>query len=382
MPDDPILVDPEALVPDDVAPQGPADGTALCLSGGGYRAMLFHTGALWALNHHGWLPKIDRISSVSGGSITAGVAALAWKDLAFDASGRSPRFVQLVVEPLRRMAGKTIDVKSVLTGMFLPGSIGNRISKAYDKELFHGATLQNLPDKPRFVINATNVQSSALFRFSKPYIWDYRVGRVDYPDVRLADAVAASSAFPPVLSPLRLDLSKYSFAPKSGKDLQSPQYTKAPILTDGGVYDNMGIETAWKRYRRILISDAGGKTAPQPDPATDWPRHTIRVTDLIDNQVRSLRKREVIGSFGKTHQGAYWSVRSDMKKYAVDDPLPCPVEKTMKLAAVPTRLEDVEAIIQERLINWGFAITDAAMRRHVDSTLVAPKEFPYPKAGV
>ena len=28
----------------------PQDGGALCLSGGGYRAMLFHLGALWTLN--------------------------------------------------------------------------------------------------------------------------------------------------------------------------------------------------------------------------------------------------------------------------------------------------------------------------------------------
>ena len=43
------------------------EGLALCLSGGGYRAMLFHLGTLWRLNELGYLPKLDRISSVSGG---------------------------------------------------------------------------------------------------------------------------------------------------------------------------------------------------------------------------------------------------------------------------------------------------------------------------
>src|SRR5262245_28221555 len=47
-------------------------GIALCLSGGGYRAMLFHLGALWRLNEAGLLSQLKRISSVSGGSITAG----------------------------------------------------------------------------------------------------------------------------------------------------------------------------------------------------------------------------------------------------------------------------------------------------------------------
>src|SRR5437016_5593248 len=60
------------------------DGIGLCLSGGGYRAMMFHAGALWRLNEFGYLPRLDRISSVSGGSITAGVLASRWQQLSFD----------------------------------------------------------------------------------------------------------------------------------------------------------------------------------------------------------------------------------------------------------------------------------------------------------
>ena len=51
------------------------DGVALCLSGGGYRAMVFHLGVLWRLNETKLLSKVKRFSSVSGGSITAGVLA-------------------------------------------------------------------------------------------------------------------------------------------------------------------------------------------------------------------------------------------------------------------------------------------------------------------
>ena len=63
------------------------------------------------------------------------------------------------------------------------------------------------------------------------------------------------------------------------------------------MYDNLGLETAWKVYDTILVSDGGGKMAPDPEPHTDWVRHALRINDLIDNQVRSLRKRQVIGSF-------------------------------------------------------------------------------------
>src|SRR5215467_3631485 len=62
----------------------PQPGMALCLSGGGYRAMLFHLGALWRLNEVGLLKGLKRISSVSGGSITAGMLGLKWKQLTFD----------------------------------------------------------------------------------------------------------------------------------------------------------------------------------------------------------------------------------------------------------------------------------------------------------
>jgi len=64
----------------------PKPGIALCLSGGGYRAMLFHLGTIWRLNELGILRKLDRVSSVSGGSITAGVLGFAWNKLTFDAN--------------------------------------------------------------------------------------------------------------------------------------------------------------------------------------------------------------------------------------------------------------------------------------------------------
>src|SRR5215217_4146253 len=97
-------VDSEAL---DDAPGSPTGGIALCLSGGGYRAMLFHLGALWRLNEAGYLPKLDWVSSVSGGSITAGVLGAAWNKLDFSDSGVGQGFHREVVVPTRRLAGTT-----------------------------------------------------------------------------------------------------------------------------------------------------------------------------------------------------------------------------------------------------------------------------------
>ena len=373
------------------APDIPKDGVALCLSGGGYRAMLFHVGALWRLNELGYLPRIARVSSVSGGSITAGVLGLRWSRLAWDASNVASTFVQEIVTPIRALARQTIDARAIIGGLLLPGSISGKVTSAYGKHLFGAATLQDLPDAPMFVFNATSLQTGALFRFSKPYAADYRVGFIPNPRFDLAGVVAASSAFPPVLSPHRLPIDPRLWAPPSGKkseDLRSGPYLAEAVLTDGGVYDNLGLETAWKAYRTVLVSDGGEKMQPQAKPHGDWVRLSIRIVNEIDNQVRSLRKRQLIGSYTLAEsdplfrKGTYWGTRSDIMNYSVPGALPCPREQTTALAETPTRLARLDDLMQERLINWGYAICDAAMRRHVALDAGAPSNFPYPAAKV
>ncbi|MDX1582246.1 MAG: patatin-like phospholipase family protein, partial [Thermoanaerobaculia bacterium] len=84
------------------------EGVALCLSGGGYRAMLFHLGVLWYLNEQRWLKRIARISSVSGGSITSACLGWRWNELCFDETNRSTAFESEVVARIRELASRTI----------------------------------------------------------------------------------------------------------------------------------------------------------------------------------------------------------------------------------------------------------------------------------
>lgn len=380
---DKLINEPVRYLDRDLARGGPEKGLALCLSGGGYRAMLFHLGAVWRLFETGFLTRLDRVSSVSGGSITAGVLGLAWDKIFRNSPPQWDHFNEYVVRPVRSLAGETIDASAIVGGILLPGSISEKVQNAYRKHLFHDATLQDLPDKPRFVINATNVQSGVLWRFSRPYMRDYRVGEVKAPKIDMAVAVAASSAFPPLLSPLIMELDPADFTAGSGEDLQREPFTKNVVLTDGGVYDNLGLETAWKRYDTILVSDAGGQMSAEEEPKEDWARHSYRVLNLIDSQVRSLRKRQLISSYTSgIRQGAYWGIRTDIADFELADPLTCPFEKTTKLAEVPTRLKRMPGELQEQLINWGYAVCDAALRKHVDTALAKPVDFPYPSAGV
>jgi NTE family protein len=360
-------------------------GIALCLSGGGYRAMLFHVGALWRLNQAGYLPKLDRISSVSGGSITAATLGRSWGRLQFDADGVSPALEVEVVAPLRRLASVTIDMGSVIGGILQPDkTVAEKVADAYRKHLFGGLTLQDLPDHPRFVINATNLQTGNLWRFSKPYMADYEVGLYPNPRVELAVAVGASSAFPPVLSPVRLEVDANGYSTEGHGRSFAPPFKTDVVLSDGGVYDNLGLETAWKRCETILISDGGGQMQPEGEVHSDWARQSLRVNAVIDNQVRSLRKLQAIAGFRSgARQGVYWGIRTDIADYgAPGGTLPCPVEQTAVLAATKTRLERMPDELQERLINWGYAVCDAGLRTHVDSGLPKPADFPYPARKV
>ena len=278
-------------------PEG--DGVALCLSGGGYRAMVFHLGVLWRLNDARLLGRLSTVSSVSGGSVTAAALAARWGDLALDGTGYAPGFVEHVVEPVRRLARQGIDVASVLGGALSPwDTASERVVDAYREHLFGDATLQDLPDEPRFVINATNLESGALLRFTKRYLADYRVGRVHSPRVPLAAAVAASSAFPPFLSPCRAGPAGRGLGRRRG------QRPGAPPSTAAGSRSATGASTTTSAWRPLEAAPDGPRQrrrwagSPRtPRPPSDWGRHLVRVLGVIDNQVRSLRKRQMIEAY-------------------------------------------------------------------------------------
>jgi NTE family protein len=376
----------------DEAVATPTTGRALCLSGGGSRAMLFHAGALLRLNQAGLLKDLDCISSVSGGSIAAGALAVAWKDLEWGGTdGKvAQNLAATVVKPLQELARHRIDVLTYLIGTILPGQTpATRFANVLDEHLLHGMTLDQLephPGAPLFVFNATNLATGDLWKFSREEMSDYRVGKVLAPQgVRVAIAVAASSAFPPAYAPLWFDLSGFAVVKATGDTaLEDDAFRKRVPLADGGAYDNLGMETAWKANRFVLVSDGGGESKPDPKPTLDPVRQIFRVMKVIDRQVRSLRKRTLVAGYKtQLRDGAYWGIRTQVADYKLDPAptLPCPPALTDLLAAEPTRLTKMPVLTQQRLINWGYAVSDAAIRAHVLPGTPIGK-FPYPNAGV
>jgi len=163
-----------------------------------------------------------------------------------------------VVRPLRAFCARTVDVPAVLAGALLPfTSIAGRIEAAYATGCCsrghppgpaRRAPLRRERHEPRHRVG---------FRFSKPYAGDYRIGLVRRPAVRLARAVAASSAFPPSCRRWCWSSTRLVRA-HSGADLWEVERLRRRILlADGGVYDNLGLETVWKRYTTVIASDAG-----------------------------------------------------------------------------------------------------------------------------
>ncbi len=369
----------------------------LALSGGGFRATLFHLGAMRRLNELGWLRRLDIITSVSGGAIMAGVLARHWNELSWvndpvDASRSvAQNFAAVMEPPIREFCGRHIDVLAGLAGVFDKDStFGERVARAYDAHLFDGWTLQQVPafepgKVPRFVFYATSFQTGNSVRISPKYLADYRIGKIDAPKLSLALTVAASSAFPPLMSPIIINIRDTSvWQQLPGADHFADEAMKEQmILGDGGIYDNLGLEGIWKRCQTVLISDGGAPMEVKAAPWTNAASQMSRVRDILINQTRALRKREIIDEFQKkSRAGTYWGVTTRLADYQLADAIGRDTERTAAQQHVRTRLNKFSAREQGELINWGYALADAGMRAHVVSGTAAGNwRWPDPDYG-
>ena len=352
------------------------DVIGLCLSGGGYRAMIYHAGALARLNELGFLPKLKEIASVSGGSITAGMLAVAWPRLRFDGNGCAGNVIEEVAEPIIRFAGVGIDIRAVLMGL-LPGrTAAAEVANAYDRHLFSGATLQDIPDKPRFTFMATNLQTGSEWRFAKSYAADHRVGRIDRPTLPLSRIVAASSAFPPFLSPVRLRFDAGAVKPMEGADLHRAPFTQEAILTDGGVYDNLGLERVWKRCRTLLVSNAGRNTPEIGSPTGRWTGQIFRAMHLMQQQAESSRRRILFGMNNLDQRKvAFWSIDTPIGAYGLTDALLMTPDSTNTAATMRTRLNRFKPDEIDLLLASGYAGADASVRARKLAENSPPADF-------
>ena len=157
----------------------------------------------------------------------------------------------------------------------------------------------------------------------------------------------------------------------------------------------MGLEAIWDRCDTILVSDAGAPIELLPAPPVDWTRQAVRVLDIVTEQTRALRKRSLMQQYQQTHEGpidaggstaakkrgTYWCVKTKIGAFQLPNALAQDNTLTEGLQRIATRLSRFSPEDQGHLINWGYALTDAAMRKWVlpDPT-VAPGVLPDPNS--
>ncbi|GAB1266596.1 patatin-like phospholipase family protein [Aurantivibrio infirmus] len=349
----------------------------LAISGGGYRATLYSLGSLWRLNDFGLLPRIKTITSVSGGSITTGYLASKWESLNFDDRGVAGNFKSEIASPLQAFCSQNLDVMAAIRGIFsFTNSVGDEVAKAYDKNLFHGAKLQDLSDhSPEFLFYGTNYQTGSSVRIEKSKLLDYKIGLYPNPDLSMAKVAGISSAFPPVMSPVIVKTNPDLWLEiPTAKYFNNRKLRKKLILSDGGVYDNLGLEAIWKNsghYSHVLACDAGAPFSISPKVKTNWFSQFLRASSIMTDQQRALRKRKLLENYlnldaegrHKVYGGTYFGITTHIGDYDFYDSMCKDTATTESLQNIRTRLNKFTEREQAYLINWGYALTDTAIRR-------------------
>jgi predicted acylesterase/phospholipase RssA len=282
----------------------------LALSGGGFRATLFHLGVLRFLKDVGRLKDVSDIASVSGGSILAAHLTLNWErytgtDEQFDeAANEVVKFVQFDVRnyivrrlplqfPLRLLAKLTRRPVRHLTANTI-------LERCYAKHLYGDRCLYELPKTPALHMLATNVSNGGLSVFNRNGLFiqqrtqDGEI-RFDHIPTKIASiprVVGASSAFPGFFPPVEI-----TAADLGVREGEFP----TEYFTDGGVFDNLGIRAfSWLKFQgeqidEVIVSDAGKPFQILSDSALGIVGQSMRATDILWDRVWQLERE----NFGK-----------------------------------------------------------------------------------
>jgi NTE family protein len=248
----------------------------LALSGGGSRAIAFHLGCLRALNRLGLLDRVTVLSTVSGGSVIGAYFHAHQGDFAsFEARIRA-LLAQGLAAPMRRKLLSPLGIKVTaafvmvgtvalavaaikaavkIIGIVTPRSLAvhferfdirsplhrfasrtSLLESTLDDLLFKQASLNDLPSRPHLVINATELRTGSAFRFGTMESGSWRWGKLHRNEVSVAHAVAASAAYPLFLPALDETLTF---------DKNGALGSARVLLTDGGIYDNLGLGCLW-----------------------------------------------------------------------------------------------------------------------------------------
>lgn len=367
---------------------------ALALSGGGFRATVFHLGVLARLAEEERLEEVEFLSTNSGGTLCAGLV-FARNDYRWPTS---KEYVDKVLPEARRLL-TTHDLQRAMIFRFL-GTFwtiletrADDLSDLMRKYWGIEKSLRDLPERPRWMINATCHETGKNWRFERFRMGDYVFGYSNDTALPLSDAMAASAGFPGLVGPLVLNTTGRSWynymedVPTSAASEAEPGAQRGrnthPIqpafsevhLWDGGVYDNHGLEalhnfnTGWREgVDFLVVSDAAGRSGSEK--YRRGVRALMRLSSgIMMNQVRSLRSRAIMerivnhkdeGSFLQTGNTCAHVLRAAGK--AEDIPKFCPgclsEEDATRAAEMPTVIRKLTMAEFDLLFRHGFEVAD------------------------
>jgi NTE family protein len=345
-------------------------------------------GALIRLNELGILSRLSTITSVSGGSILNGLLACRWSSLQRREDGSYANFEEIVARSMREFCAQDLRTPLLLgtrlNPLNWPVLLRDRFSVsanflAQKYEPLFGLSLGELPQpgpqSPRFVYCATNVSTGACWHFHggpAARMGDFYRGYCDAAEVRVSEAVAASSAFPPGFSALRLGIRKDAeFTRDDPWGETRVESAKRPaggatggiLLTDGGVYDNLGVEPVWRTYKTLLVSDAGRPFESVENSGQGIIQRLKRAADISMEQVGSVRRRWLVDEFlGGRRRGAIWTIHSRLADFPLSNRQGYPEEVCKLIHRVRTDLDAFTAAEIGCLENHGYSLADAALR--------------------
>lgn len=385
-------------------------GTALCLSGGGFRAAMFHLGAVQRLDELGILGRLRTISAVSGGAMVAALLMhpdLEWPDPDAPAA-RVGGLDVLVAEPLRRLCARNLRTPALLSRVRPSGwgradaSIGVLADQLERAVPWWGTDLrEHCRRGPAVLLGATEIGYGVSWLFADPRsvaprgrIGDHRLGYAAPPrGLRIVDALAASCAYPPFFAPLELDgtqLGLVGGVPDPDESSSAGSALGARIqLADGGVYDNLALEPVWADHATVLVGDGGAVFRSRPAGSVLgrlWQLLAIASSGGQTARLRWLRASFAAGFL----EGATWSLESPTAVARVPGHAPgphlrqgYPPDVVSTLNRVRTDLDAFAEGEQKVLERHGYLVADDSVRRHSPSVIAleAPVVPPHPEVG-
>jgi NTE family protein len=364
-------------------PSKDPNGIALALSGGGFRATLFHLGVAERLHQLGVLQQTTYLSSVSGGSILAAVLARCWPEISGHDQVAASNFEALVAKPIVEFVGGHVRDRALrralLRGNILTGRADALVDVLADL-LFGKQTMGELPPAgPTVALNAASLRTGKRFRFSRLSMGDYHMGYTDEGQgVAIARAVVASAAFPPIFAPISVDIRgpvyRWSFGEAPVCYAEALPRGATVSLVDGGVYENVGLLAAKQRCGRVIAVDAGYPPNLEMPPVEGLLATALRSIELLMTQVVSLPVSQFVDELRRgTSLGCFVRISHTVDHLANDRPqevapsLSRPPALSTRvvglLARLRTDLNHFSDLEIDLLRYHGASVADVAVRR-------------------